>query len=313
MKRFKNILYFADGVAQPCSAFRRAARLAERNRARLTVLDVIPNSHSQVEVLGRGAIEINRLMREDRDAQLGELIAPVREAGTDIRSRVVSGIAFVEVIRAVISQGYDIVVKAARPPDSFVKRALGSTDLHLLRKCPCPIWIDRADAGSPYRSILAAVDVADDAEEDSARLIIDLATSLAGREDARLAVVHAWGLEGEEVLRSARVGVSDEELEHLLGETRERRRDRFDSLLAPYGLRSDDGRAHLVKGEPASVIRELSAELEADLIVMGTLGRCGVPGVFIGDTAEDLLQTTPASVLAIKPYDFVSPVAAEDA
>jgi nucleotide-binding universal stress UspA family protein len=43
---------------------------------------------------------------------------------------------------------------------------------------------------------------------------------------------------------------------------------------------------------------------------MGTLGRPGTPGVFIGNTAEDVLQTTQASVLAIKPFGFVSPVTA---
>jgi universal stress protein E len=45
--------------------------------------------------------------------------------------------------------------------------------------------------------------------------------------------------------------------------------------------------------------------------VMGTLGRTGIPGFFIGNTAEEILQTTHASVLAIKPTGFVSPVETE--
>jgi len=34
----------------------------------------------------------------------------------------------------------------------------------------------------------------------------------------------------------------------------------------------------------------------------------GVPGFFMGNTAEEVLQTTMASVLAVKPAGFVSPV-----
>ena len=53
---------------------------------------------------------------------------------------------------------------------------------------------------------------------------------------------------------------------------------------------------------------KLAEQLPADLIVMGTVGRVGIPGFFIGDTAEEVLQTTRASVLAVNPADFASPV-----
>jgi nucleotide-binding universal stress UspA family protein len=41
---------------------------------------------------------------------------------------------------------------------------------------------------------------------------------------------------------------------------------------------------------------------------MGTLGRSGIPGLFIGNTAEEVLQNTRSSILAVKPPGFVSPV-----
>ncbi|MEW8584193.1 MAG: universal stress protein, partial [Candidatus Thiodiazotropha sp.] len=63
-----------------------------------------------------------------------------------------------------------------------------------------------------------------------------------------------------------------------------------------------------VKGEPSTVIHQISDRLNADLIVMGTVGRSGIPGLFIGNTAEEVLQNTRASILAVKPPSFVSPV-----
>jgi nucleotide-binding universal stress UspA family protein len=41
---------------------------------------------------------------------------------------------------------------------------------------------------------------------------------------------------------------------------------------------------------------------------MGTLGRTGIAGLFIGNTAEDVLRETHTAVLAAKPDGFVSPI-----
>ncbi len=45
-----------------------------------------------------------------------------------------------------------------------------------------------------------------------------------------------------------------------------------------------------------------------DLIVMGTLARVGIPGLFIGNTAERTLDHVDCDILAIKPKEFVTPV-----
>jgi nucleotide-binding universal stress UspA family protein len=55
----------------------------------------------------------------------------------------------------------------------------------------------------------------------------------------------------------------------------------------------------------------LSRQLEADLIVMGTVARTGIPGFIMGNTAEAILNQIDCSVLAIKPPGFVTPVTLE--
>ena len=82
----------------------------------------------------------------------------------------------------------------------------------------------------------------------------------------------------------------------------------MDRLLAPYGLKAADPGVHLITGEAATVVGMKAEEIGVDLIVMGTVGRTGVPGLFIGDTAEDVLRTTRTSVLVVKPAGFASPV-----
>jgi nucleotide-binding universal stress UspA family protein len=86
-------------------------------------------------------------------------------------------------------------------------------------------------------------------------------------------------------------------LEHLLGGQPEPKGRRF---------------VHLLKGDPADVIAEFAKARQVDLIVMGTVGRAGLPGLLIGNTAESILQRADCSVLAVKPDGFVSPVTLAD-
>ena len=47
---------------------------------------------------------------------------------------------------------------------------------------------------------------------------------------------------------------------------------------------------------------------KVDLIAMGTVGRSGVKGLFLGSTAEKVLDHCDCSILTTKPDGFVSPI-----
>ena len=65
-----------------------------------------------------------------------------------------------------------------------------------------------------------------------------------------------------------------------------------------------------MNGMPDESIQQIADSRNADLIVMGTLGRTGIPGFFIGNTAERVLSNATCGVLAVKPVGFQSPVLA---
>ncbi len=64
----------------------------------------------------------------------------------------------------------------------------------------------------------------------------------------------------------------------------------------------------LRRGVPDAVILKIADEAEPDLIVMGTVCRTGIPGFFIGNTAESILRQVRCSVLTVKPRGFKSSV-----
>lgn len=309
MKRFKNILYFADSSKADREGLGRAVALAQANQARLTVMDVTPTVSIDWDIEQRYGIKLSKTLQERRLNELEVLTEPYADAGIMIYTHVVAGTAFIEVIRAVQRSGYDLLIKSARPAGGLADQFFGSNDMHLLRKCPCPVWIDRPASAHPYATLLAAVDPTDPGAAGLNRHVLDLITSVAEREGARIEVVHAWQLEGESLLRGSLARIPETEVESLLAEAEQTHRRLLNELLEPYGVSEQDPNVSLVKGEAAAVIAARAAETRTDLIVMGTVGRTGVPGLFIGNTAEDVLKSTCTSVLAVKPEGFVSPVA----
>ena len=65
---------------------------------------------------------------------------------------------------------------------------------------------------------------------------------------------------------------------------------------------------HLIKGSARKVIPALVRSVKAELVVMGTVARTGIPGYFMGSTAELVLSQIDCAVLAVKPSGFVTPV-----
>jgi len=309
MKRFKNILFLADRNDRLTASLNRAVDLAQTNGARLTVMDVTAEIGLSDYIRRAYSIDLNAQVREQRMQFLQDLTQPYTDRGLSVYTTVVTGIPFIEVVRAVQRNAHDLVMKVAEHDSGLASSLFGSTDMHLMRKCPCPVWIDRAGDEPAYHRILAAIDPLDDESGNLQQLILDLATSLAEREHATLDVVHAWEMPGESMLASGRHRIPRTELDLLLRETESRHRQALDDLLAPYGLSSSAHNVHLLKGRPARIVSGYAREHESDLIVMGTLGRTGIAGLFIGNTAEDVLRETQTAVLTAKPDGFVSPIA----
>lgn len=308
MKRFRNILFIADREDGLDAGLDRAVALAGTNKARLTVMDVIPEVALAGYIKRTYAIDLNAQLKEQRLQSLESLTRPFIDRGIPIYTTVARGKPFLEVIRAVRRNGHDLVIKVAEHDPGQEMSLLGSTDMHLLRKCPCPVWIDRPGEKSAYRKILAAVDPFDDESGNLQCLILDLATSLAEREHASLEVIHAWELPGESTLAHGRGRIPRVEIELLRQTTESSHREALDKLLQPYSLTTGDEGVHLVKGKAAESISGLTKSKDIDLIVMGTLGRAGIAGLFIGNTAENVLRDTQTAVLTVKPDGFITPV-----
>jgi len=306
MKRFRNIvlLYECDPAT-----LERAAELAKSNDALLTVVQVVREmpGHWREVSLGGTPVDLQALAVKEYRARLDELVTPLKREGVRASTKVLVGTPFLEIIREVIGQERDLVMMTAEGGGGLTRRLFGSTSLHLMRKCPCPVWVMKPTRHKRFLRVLASVDPesAEESSESMNATILGLASSLAQQESADLHVVHAWRVPYEGLMRG-RAGFDEADIRRHADEEATRRRRMLESLIATHV----DGRAmiHLVEGEADEVIPEFAETQNTDLLVMGTVCRTGIPGFFIGNTAETILDEVDCSVLTVKPAGFVSPV-----
>ncbi|PAV24570.1 nucleotide-binding universal stress UspA family protein [Tamilnaduibacter salinus] len=324
MKRFKNILYVAQSSVPQSDAIVRAVSFAKSNQAGLTVVEVVPEW-----ILSAGGLpgapsvdDLRDRLVTNRSEELESLVESAG-GGSDVEIQILFGTPFLEVIRAVLRDGYDLVMKAAENPN-WSERLFGSDDMHLLRKCPCPVWMMRADEKTNYSNIMAAVDfdppdgghVAEsDAKNRSLNeQIVSLGASISLSDFAQLHIVHAWDAPETGF---ASMWTDDPEVAEVKMLEAERARHHAGMEALTHQLRQQVGeesyqylspRVQLPKGAARTVVPEQARAIGADLVIMGTVARTGIRGLIIGNTAEAILDQLPCSVLAVKPDGFVSPV-----
>ena len=327
MKRFKNILCVMepDEVCKP--ALERAVALADNNQAGLTVVHVVPRITAGIGMPEGGPISADlQTVAVDRGQQEIESLVEPYHKRLKIETKVLVGITFLEIIREVLRNGRDLVIKVAEDYD-WLDRWFGSDDMHLLRKCPWPVWLLKPAAPKTYRRILAAVDVGDyyppqemRARHALNRQILEMASSLAMSEFAELHIGSVWETIGDSAMRhSAFMHTPEEKINAYVEQVRQKYATSLDALMqevADYvGQNAIDylkPQLHLIKGGPRIEIPALTKQIEADLVVMGTVARTGIPGFIMGNTAEMILNQIECSVLAIKPPGFVTPVTLEE-
>jgi nucleotide-binding universal stress UspA family protein len=176
---------------------------------------------------------------------------------------------------------------------------VGSTALKLLRKCPCPVWVTPRRYIRGPKVVLSAAGF-----HGLTPQILELSRRTVEVAGGDWHVVHCMEYPEEAAMR-----LRKEPPEVLAAYHAEAQKVAWERLHALCdGYTDPKPRLWLAEGQPDEQVVKASQELGADVVVMGTVGRVGVPGFIIGNTAGKILQVVDCSVLAVKPEGFVSPV-----
>ena len=326
MKQFKDIICVVDSDTAYEYLLERAVALAENNQASLTVVDITEKISADMvsDTELASASDMQSAMTNTAETLIEDIIAPYRER-LDIKTKVLTGIPFMEIIREVLRGGHDIVIKLADMHD-WLDNIFSSDDMHLFRKCPCPVWIIKPQEKKTYKRILVSVDIDNTSSSDKHEAqqalneqTLELACSLALSDFAELHVVYVWHAVGESAMRGAFMDTPEEKILAYTEQVRQQRSASLNKLLQDVLGKSGEDfmdyikpQVHLIKGWARKEIPALAKRIDADLVVMGTVARTGIHGFFMGNTAETILNQIDSSVLAIKPPGFETPVTMED-
>ena len=310
MKRFKSILVLVTDGDDFGPRLERAAALAQRNAAKLTLFSVVETDRVERRIVLRTGDEfdVRGYLTETRREELDELARDLDDI--DVEVDVGTGIPFVEVIRRVLVHDHDLVVVPFEETRWRRGVAGSSTAMHLLRKCPVPVWVDSGGL-EPGSDVAVAVGPFEtEPGKDSLNVtLLELATSLAAMRGGTVHVVHAWRLEGESMLRRGRHRPPSREVDEMVELTHAAAEVGLKRLLEFQPDMDVPTEIHIVKGDAGSVVPEIVEQTDPGVVVMGTLARTGLKGVFMGNTAEHVLGAIDTAVLTVKPKGFVSPVA----
>lgn len=303
MNEFRRVLVDVDATAPRHPALDHACDLAARVGARVTLVDVMPD-------LPRGAANVivarhERQLEEARLAALRALAAT--RSDVEITPLVLRGKPAAAIVQEVMRAGYDLVVRA-HARDLKPGRLYGPVDMQLLRLCPCPVWLIAPETPRTLGHVLAAVEIRPDEPETEAlsHRILEAALTMAEAHGARVTLLQVWSLYGEDVLTS---WVPANEVKAALESVRAETEAGLNRLTRSFGTRAASVRVEAVNGIPRITIPHYATTNGVDLVVMGTVGRTGLAGLIMGNTAESVLRELRGSVLAVKPEGFVTPLA----
>lgn len=198
------------------------------------------------------------------------------------------------ITQEVLHHGADLVL-LGKHDDAETGPRIGSVSAKVLRKCPSTVWVVRPQASFPPKVVLAATDLT-----AVGTRALECASMVSESCHSEAHVLHAYPIpiEGQwtQPLPVPEVaGLHDNAVaavrEHVAGTT---------FAASP--------RLHVTCATPYHSILRAVDDLDVDLLVMGSVGRGGVPGFFFGNTAEKVLPKIDASLLVVKPDDFVCPV-----
>lgn len=301
MPRFKSILLYAGiGPGGP-AALDRTILVARRHGAKVRVVDVIapPPLYARPFMTS----DLAAIVEEHHSRNLEETLKRLQSENIPATGEVLRGRPANAVIEAVIRQNHDLVIRGDKGTVAG-RASFGPSDIELLRECPCPVWMVRPREVPAYERIVAAIDPEGYAEDHDVlnRRIVEMALDVAELSAAVVLAISVWMPFGETLLQPR---MKEEEYERWMQDMHDEARTARDRVLDSFGARAKDVQRHLAKGDPAHVIAEFADAHRAALLVIGTVGRVGIPGLVMGNTAERVLREVACDVLVLKPDGFV--------
>ena len=210
------------------------------------------------------------------------------------------------IVRRALRTKAELIVAERHSGKHLAGWMLSYTDWELLRFAPCPVLIVKSSRPYLHPGIVAAVDPlhthAKPAKLDAEIMKAAAAMKIALR--GTLTLVHAYPppvvvtsgwISGPVLLPTGSTTTTERALRKAIAEEVEK------LPMPPHKI-------DLVCAPPRDAIPDAARRAKAGIVVMGVMSRSGLKRLFVGNTAEGVLDALPCDVLVVKPGRFKTPV-----
>lgn len=309
MSIYSKILVVADINHDQQPALARAIQLAEQSHSPshitlfMSIYDFSYDMTSMLSIEERDAMR--RSVIQQREEWMHEIAKPYLKPGIAFDVKVVwHNRPYEAIIGEVFYGQHDILIKGTHKHDVLESVIFTPTDWHLLRKCPTPVLLVKHSHWPENANIVASVHVGSEVEthQQLNDLIVEQLLNLTERLQATPYLVNAYPV------TPANITIELPEFDP----TTYTDAVRGHHLTAMKALRQKHGLAEeqtiVEQGLPEDIIPKAAQTLNAAMVILGTTGRTGLSAVFIGNTAEQVIDKINCDVLALKPSGYVSPL-----
>ena len=305
---FNEILVVLNPETDKQYALERAVRLIkeQKNTAKVKITAFMAVYDLSYEMSVMLSAEEGERMRNGVIKQRTKQVQPIIEkyvsdlSDIEVNTVVVWNNNEADAITEIVKlEKFDLVVKYANEEAEGLSSIIfAPQDWQLLRKCHAPIMMVRNGDWQNQRRVLVAVNVGenDDSHLSFNRELVTFGMDIANDlERGNVHLVSAYP--------PTAVDISIELPEFNTPTTRSVERDdhiaNMESLRKEFNIDADH--THVEEGFPEDVIPQVAQQLDAEIVVLGTVGRSGLSAAFVGNTAEHVINKLTCNLLAIKP------------
>ncbi len=309
MLKYRNILVFIDPTQESQPALARAVHIAEKEKeAKITLFLCCYDLSYEMTSLSssdeRQAMQ-SIVIKENRD-WLEALALPYQEKGLKINTQVIwHNRPFQAAIIEVLKNEHDLVVKSTHQHSKLSAILFTPSDWNLLRKCPVPVLLVKHHQWPENGNILCAIDCKSIQDEEHHQLnqqILSEAKTMAEIVDANIHIVNAYPSPPMNIM----LELPEFDPINYEDGLKKFHQKTLNEYAQTYEI--PEQKTHLMQGLPEDVISDVAQEIDAELVILGTVGRSGLSATLLGHTAEQVIDSLNCDLLALKPQGFISPI-----
>ncbi|MEI6895578.1 MAG: universal stress protein UspE [Colwellia sp.] len=314
MDTYQNILVVIDPTTDEQKALNRAIELAAKIKTyapeqQITItafFSIFDFSYEMTTILSSSERNsMSQMVVEEKQHWLNDLISATNSP-IKIESKVVwHNRPFEAIIKHVIEHQCDLVIKGTHQHSKLKSVVFTPTDWHILRKCPCPVLLVKEHEWPQQGNVLAALNIGSDEDEHISlnNSVTKQAKVIAQLISANVHLVNSYP--------GTPVNIAIEIPEFDASEYNNAMKIHHNKAMKKHAKSFDIplSNTHVLEGLPETIIEQTALKIDAELVVLGTVGRTGISAALIGNTAEHVIDLLDCDVLALKPEGYISPLA----